>query len=408
LTCSDFDLKGNYINQGSLKNKAFKNADVPHYRNPQRKPIQALNDILNNCYEAPKLKTPFLVQVLIPKYGASQINDMMTTLKENSKWISTNKRNSAEKTITKRLSEELAIIMEFSTPKERSTFQPKLHTKFKYQVDMDSNKFCKKYKKTDAKMELQFAEMLRSKIYMDYIKDPFNKETTMKYLKETLPQNKVPGLKSSIQRSLPPYGISYKNITFAIGSLKKQVRNIDARHYNAYLIVPRLVYHMSLKLRNEFIDNILGKDEEVRFIQYITRYGLYTRANPYCKLHGAYAKYTKIHNVTYINNCDDWNRIIPVTMFLVMLFNVCFMYHTNPRNNLLLTALTGFDYGKSITNDTFMNTLSKFSHTHQIIQSKNYLYFLDHIDALSFYIYDTGFVLATSICKMTFWERNTR
>jgi hypothetical protein len=209
-------------------------------------------------------------------------------------------------------------------------------------------------------MELQFAEMLTSKIYMDYIKDPFNKETTMKYLKETLPQNKVPGCKSTIQWSLPPYGISYKNLTYDIGTLEKQVRNIDVRHLNAYLIVPRLVYHMSSKLKNESIDNLLGKDEEVKLIQYITRYGVYTRANPYCKLHGAYAKYTKIHNISYINNCDGWNKIISVTMFLVTLFNACFMYQTNPRNNLLLTALTGFDYGKSLTNDTFMNTLSKF------------------------------------------------
>jgi hypothetical protein len=212
------------------------------------------------------LQTPFLVQVLIPKHEASQINNMMTMLKENSKWISTNKRNSAEKTMAKRLLEELAIIMELSTPKDKSTFLPKLHVKFKYQVDMDSGKFCKKYKKTDAEMELQFAEMLRSKIYMDYIKDPFNIETTMKYLKETSSQNKVPGLKSTIQWSLPPYGISYKNLTYDIGSLEKQVRNIDVRHYNAYLIVPRLVYHISLKLRIESIDNLLGKDEEVKLI----------------------------------------------------------------------------------------------------------------------------------------------
>ncbi len=171
-------------------------------------PIQVLNDILNNDYETPMLQTPFLVQVLILKHGAFQINNMMTTLKENSKWMSTNKRNSAEKTMAKRLSEELAIIMDFSKPKEKTKFWPKLHAKFKYQVDMNSNKFFKKYKKTDAEMELQFAEMLTSKIYMDFIKDPFNKETTMKYLKETSPQNKVPGCKSTIQRSLPPYGIS--------------------------------------------------------------------------------------------------------------------------------------------------------------------------------------------------------
>jgi hypothetical protein len=62
------------------------------------------------------------------------------------------------------------------------------------------------------------------------------------------------------------------------------VHNIDVRHLNVYLIVPRLVYHMSSKLKNESIDNLLGKDEEVKLIQYITRYGVYTRANPYCKL----------------------------------------------------------------------------------------------------------------------------
>jgi hypothetical protein len=33
--------------------------------------------------------------------------------------------------------------------------------------------------------------------------------------------------------------------------------------------VPRLVYHMSSKLKNESIDNLLGKDEEVKLIQYL-------------------------------------------------------------------------------------------------------------------------------------------
>jgi hypothetical protein len=76
-------------------------------------------------------------------------------------------------------------------------------------------------------------KLLTRKIYMDYIKDPCNKETTMKYLKETLPQNKVPSCKSTIQRSLPPYGISYKNLLYDVGTLEKQVRNIDVRHLNA-------------------------------------------------------------------------------------------------------------------------------------------------------------------------------
>ncbi len=69
---------------------------------------------------------------------------------------------------------------------------------------------------------------------------------------------------------------------------------------------------------------------------------------------------TNMQNMTYINNCDNWNRIIPVAMFLDMLFNACFMYQPTADTNLLITELNRFDYGMSLTNDMFMNTLSKF------------------------------------------------
>ncbi len=64
--------------------------------------------------------------------------------------------------------------------------------------------------------------------------------------------------------------------------------------------------------------------------------------------------------MTFINNCDNWNSIIPVTVFLVLLFNACFMYQPKAGTNLLITALNRFDYGMSLTDDTFMNTLNKF------------------------------------------------
>ncbi len=66
-----------------------------------------------------------------------------------------------------------------------------------------------------------------------------------------------------------------------------------------------------------------------------------------------------VHNTTYINKCDDMNRIIAVTMFLVMLFNACFIYQPKKDTNLLILALNRFEYGMTLTDDTFMNTLSK-------------------------------------------------
>jgi hypothetical protein len=124
-----------------------------------------------------------------------------------------------------------------------------------------------------------------------------------------------------------------------------------------------MVYTLSTKLKKEAIHNLLGQPDEVQLIKFITRYGYATRGQPFCKVHCAYARYTNnINNVNYINNCNDWHRIIPVTVFLVMLFNACLMYQPDePKEgrNLLITALNRFDYGLSINDDTFMNTLSK-------------------------------------------------
>jgi hypothetical protein len=180
----------------------------------------------------------------------------------------------------------------------------------------------------------------------------------MTYLRETSPHSRVKGTKGDT--SFSPYSITYESLTYDVGLLEKQVRLIDVRHYNAYLLVPRLVYHLFNKPKIDVIHNHIGQIEEVNLIKFLTRYGYATRANPYCKIHGAYGKYTIMQNMTYINNCDDWDKIIPVTIFLVMLFNACFMYQPKADTNLLITALDRFDYGMSLTNDTFMNTLSKF------------------------------------------------
>ncbi len=160
------------------------------------------------------------------------------------------------------------------------------------------------------------------------------------------------------ERSFPPYGITYDSLTYDVGTVDRQERKIDVQHYDAYLLVPRLVYHLSTKLKNDAVYNCIDQHEEVRLIKFLTRYGYATRAAPLFKLHGAYGNYTNMQNVNYINNCNDWNRIIPVTVFLVMLFNAYFMYQPRADKNLLIMALKGFDYGMSLTDDTFMTTLS--------------------------------------------------
>jgi hypothetical protein len=91
LTCSKFDLEDNNIDHDSLKMKDFKLVGVPHYKNPQMSPIQVLNSILNDNFDAPMLMNPFLIQVLLPEHKKLQIDALMNRKKDSSMWISTNK-----------------------------------------------------------------------------------------------------------------------------------------------------------------------------------------------------------------------------------------------------------------------------------------------------------------------------
>ncbi len=106
---------------------------------------------------------------------------------------------------------------------------------------------------------MQYPQVLSSDEYTNYIKDPFNREKTMTYLRETLPRSRVKGTKGDTIFLL--YGITYESLTNNVGLLEKQVHLIDVRHYNAYLLVPRLVYHLSTKLKNNVIHNRIGQIE---------------------------------------------------------------------------------------------------------------------------------------------------
>jgi hypothetical protein len=231
--------------------------------------------------------------------------------------------------------------MEFSTSSQRNKYRPIPEGQFKYQSDVEKTKFEKLCSKQGEQCYAQYPELLASDDYTNYIKDPFNKDTTSNYLTNTSPHQKVSGNKGEC--SFPPYKITYDSLTYDVGRVDRQERKIDVCHYNAYLLVQRSVYHLSTKLKNNAIHNCIGQPEEVKLIRFLTRYVYATRAAPFCKLHGACGRNTNMQNVKCINNCDDWNRIIPVTMFLVMLFNACFMYQPKADTNLLIMAMNGFD-----------------------------------------------------------------
>ena len=95
-------------------------------------------------------------------------------------------------------------------------------------------------------------------------------------------------------------------------------------------IIPEIVYHLTSKLRNSILNERFGKPMEVRMINFIARYGNYMGRLPYLKIHGAYCKYVDIL-ATNVNECTGDAQIIPVTMFLVTLYNACFMFLCNKK-----------------------------------------------------------------------------
>jgi hypothetical protein len=82
---------------------------------------------------------------------------------------------------------------------------------------------------------------------------------------------------------------------------------------------------------------------------------------PYLEIHGASSKYVNMM-ATYINGCGGKGQIIPVIMLLVILYNACFMYQSDKRSNLLITALDTFNLGASVNHEKFLNTLRESNH----------------------------------------------
>jgi hypothetical protein len=122
---------------------------------------------------------------------------------------------------------------------------------------------------------------------------------------------------------------------------------------------------MASKITNSLVTDHYGNPFKVGIINFIARFGNHMRKALYLKIHGAYSKYVEM-TVQYVNGYTGEVQIIPVTMFLVMLYNACFMYQSNKKSNMLITALDTFDLGANIDHELFMNTLSEYKYRQQI------------------------------------------
>jgi hypothetical protein len=142
---------------------------------------------------------------------------------------------------------------------------------------------------------------------------------------------------------------------------------------NGYLIILGIVYHLSTKLQKGVTHDRLGQDTEVKLIEFLTQFGYATRKLPTVQLHAAHTHYcSDVNDMECIQGCDGIHCIIPVTLFLVLLYNTCFTFQHDKTTNILKSALDCFDLGTTVDGDTFMTTISKS--TDSVLISKQELH----------------------------------
>jgi hypothetical protein len=249
-----------------------------------------------------------------------------------------------------------------STARRRNNddLQPKLNSYFSYQTpDLQKNLHKQVKKGLRCDEVYGYSNLINCKQWSSYIKDPLHSFAREQYVHFISQLENTTSKKKQLTHA---HGILWVSLTSDVGPVEKNRRLINVRHMNAFLIVHRIVYNHSTKLPKGVMHDHLGHNQEMNLTNFITRFGYTMQRGPYLTIHGAYTQYTTLIPKTYIQGCpDNVNQIIPVTLFLVMLYNECFRYQDDKTENLLITALDRFNLGSTVDGDTFMNTFVEFA-----------------------------------------------
>jgi hypothetical protein len=372
LVCSKFNHSTNELEPGSLKLDDFRNESVvKSFRDPGITVEEHLDLIMTKQIEAPMFTNAFPLSAYIPKTGkpGEDAGKLIEGAKLQSLWISRFKVGSARITLPKNIATWLKTIQAHSTGQTRSNpkYRPNISGEHAPVIVHQTDTKLSTFKKTmedrgdenDAAV-YGFPSCITSEAWNAYINAPFDPIARRAFV-QTITFPCIDKTKKTDMT--PPFGITYKSVTTDLGTVatKNGPRKVDARLYNAYLLIPGIVLHLSSKAKSIAVNELCGGTFEVNVINFVAKYGNYTRKSPFVTMHGAYSKYIDVMTeVKWINGLTGKNQIIPVTMFLVMLYNACFMFQQDKETNMLISALHTFDLGADVDHEKFMNTLSEY------------------------------------------------
>jgi hypothetical protein len=214
------------------------------------------------------------------------------------------------------------------------------------------NAIMEKFQNDDYKAYEWFG-LLATDEWDTYIKDPLNENTRSAFIAKMTNKEEIP------KNASPPYGIFYESMTVTVGTIEKGCRQVDQRHLNRCDMIPIIVMILLAKKKIDIIANVVFDDLNHRMIKYICRYIYASKSHNQNTLHPAVKMYLSEVTREYLNMCMGKYQVIPLSVFLMTLYNACFVFQQDKTDNMLIKALECFNLTPNLDNERFFTTLSK-------------------------------------------------
>ncbi len=150
---------------------------------------------------------------------------------------------------------------------------------------------------------------------MHTLKNPLDENASSAFISKMNNREKFP------RNTSPPYGIFYESMTVTVGKLDKGRQRVDQRHLNGYNMIPIIVTILHAKKKNDIIPNVVSDNLNHQMINFICRYIYATKSYNQNTLHPAVDMYLPEVTGEYLNACAGKYQVIPVSVFLMTLYN---------------------------------------------------------------------------------------
>ena len=375
LTSSAFNFTKNEITFKSLTSEFFSQQQIENFKYDSKKPHERLSDIFDGKEKASMLSEQFNIKAIIPKpvkehITKTSVEDFTKKITKYSELISISKKTSAENSISSLLSKTLLNDQQMSNPETRNQImsRPNLFHTYKIQGQVKKDAHAKKMKANDNDdyVVYQYCELLKNEKWEKFIKDPLNEKSKWDFFdymtkrsKYTLSELTEEETKSQIN-DYPPYAIQWEGMTVDVGATKNTVRKVDPRFYNGYQMLPSIITMLHAKIKKEIPSKIVSDPTNKAMINFTCRYAFLTRAYNQNSTHISVVDYLPEVKSEYLNMCKGKYQVIPVAVFIMTLYNACFMFQKDKTDNLMIKALERFDLTPNIDDNAFLKTMSEF------------------------------------------------